>query len=107
MKVLHVLSTNKYSGAENVVCQIIKMFPNEEMVYCSPDGDISSQLKDFNVKFLPINKLSYNELKKVVQDFNPDVIHAHDLRACMVVSKFKNNIISLQANLCDFFYTQF
>ena len=29
MKILHLLQSNRFSGAENVVCQIINMF-NEE-----------------------------------------------------------------------------
>ena len=58
MKVLHLLSSNKYSGAENVVCQIIKMFGNDaEMVYCSPDGDIRKTLNDKNIKFIPLKEL--------------------------------------------------
>ena len=47
MKVLHLLASNKYSGAENVVCQIINMFNGEvEMAYCSPIGEIENSLKD-------------------------------------------------------------
>lgn len=91
MKVLHLLSSNKYSGAENVVCQIIKMFGNDaEMVYCSPDGDIRKTLNDKNIKFIPLKELSKKELKKAVKDFNPDIIHAHDLKACLFASKIKN-----------------
>ena len=90
MKVLHVLSSNIYSGAENVACQIIQMFDNEiEMAYCSPEGQISQSLKDLGVNYLPLKKLSLKELKKVVVEFRPDIIHAHDLRACGVVSSFK------------------
>ena len=52
MKVLHLLASNKYSGAENVVCQIIKMFNNSvEMVYCSVDGPIAQTLKDKGIKW--------------------------------------------------------
>ena len=43
MKVMHVLSSRIYSGAEKVVCQIVKSFREDadmEMVYCSPDSDI-------------------------------------------------------------------
>ena len=47
MRVLHVLASNKYSGAENVACQIIKMFDGEvEMAYCSPDGEIAKSLHE-------------------------------------------------------------
>ena len=49
MRVLHVLHSNQYSGAENVVCQIIEMFKNDEnieMAYCSRDGQIGKVLKE-------------------------------------------------------------
>ena len=37
MKVLHVLNSRIYSGAEKVACQIIKSFRGEsDMVYTSP-----------------------------------------------------------------------
>ena len=86
MKVLHVLSSNKYSGAENVVCQIIDMFDDVEMVYCSPDGDIRNTLKEKNIPFISINKLSVKELKRVVEEYHPDVVHAHDMKAMLYVS---------------------
>ena len=89
MKVLHVLASNKYSGAENVVCQIINMFPEEEMAYCSPNGDIANTLKDKNIKFLPLEKFSLKELKRVVKEFKPDIVHAHDLKAIVLVSLLK------------------
>jgi len=89
MKVLHVLASNKYSGAENVVCQIINMFSEEEMAYCSPDGDIANTLKDKNIKFLPLKKFSLKELKRVIKKFNPDIVHAHDLKAIILVSLIK------------------
>lgn len=88
MKVLHVLSSNKYSGAENVVCQIIKMFDGEiEMAYCSPDGKIRDMLSERNITFLPIEKLNKKELKRVFKDYQPDIIHAHDFRASIIATR--------------------
>lgn len=87
MKVLHVLSSNRFSGAENVVCQIISMFKNDqemEMAYCSLDGEISKALSERNIKFFPVLKLNKKELKKVIKTFNPDIVHAHDMRASFV-----------------------
>ena len=55
MKILHILSSNKYSGAENVACQIIALFREEDDVaYCSPDGQIADALKERNIKFIPL-----------------------------------------------------
>ena len=91
MKVLHILSSNRYSGAENVVCQIIDMFRGEiEMAYCSPDGDIANSLKERNVKFFPLKKLNRKELMRVVKEYQPDIIHGHDLKAVVNVSLLPN-----------------
>ena len=91
MRVLHVLTSNKYSGAENVACQIIKMFDNDiEMAYCSPEGPIENSLKDKGIKFIPMNKFSLSELKRVVKEYNPDILHCHDLKASICGSLIKN-----------------
>lgn len=83
MKVMHVLNSRIYSGAEKVVCQIIKSFRGEvEMVYCSPDSEIVRQmLSEQEVTFLPMEKMSTAELKRVIAEQKPDLIHAHDMRA--------------------------
>ena len=93
MKVLHLLASNVYSGAENVVCQIIDMFNGEvEMVYCSPEGKIRQALEEKNITFMPIDKLNKKELKRVVNEFKPDIIHSHDIRASIVASSFGKKI---------------
>ena len=85
MKVMHVLNSRIYSGAEKVVCQIIKSFrddENMEMVYCSPDSDIVRQmLQEQDVTFLPMENMSTKELRQVIAEQKPDLIHAHDMRA--------------------------
>lgn len=87
MKILHVLASNRFSGAENVVCQIIEMFKdvgNVEMAYCSLDGPIRGTLESANINFFGINKLSKKEIQKVITEYKPDIIHAHDMRASFI-----------------------
>lgn len=82
MKVLQIVNTGIFSGAENVVCQIINAFKNDiEMGYCGYDGPIKNVLEEYNIKFFPIKKMSVAELKRVIKQFSPDVIHTHDMRA--------------------------
>ena len=84
MKVLHILQSNRFSGAENVVCQIISMFKADEsveMVYCSRDGQIREALAERGVRFVPISEVSVGEIKRVIREEKPDVIHAHDMCA--------------------------
>ena len=108
MKILHLLASNKFSGAENVASQIIKMFKNTDMnmVYCSPDGPIAKSLLNKDIKFEPLKKLSVENLKKILKKIQPDIIHAHDMKACYyaaracgkikLISHIHNNAFSSQ-----------
>ena len=83
MKVLHVLNSRIYSGAEKVACQIIKSFRGEiDMVYTSPESDIVAQmLEEQGVTYLPMKNMSVSELSRIIREQKPDLIHAHDMRA--------------------------
>lgn len=86
MKVLHLLQSGHFSGAENVVCQIIGMMkdePDMEMVYCSSDGQIREALDERDIRFVPLSNFSINEIKQVIEKEKPDIIHAHDMRASL------------------------
>lgn len=96
-KVLHVLASNKFSGAENVVCTLIHKFEDEyDMAYCSPFGPIEETLKRKNIKYYGINKLNVKNIKKILKQYNPDIIHAHDYTASVIASfcGFQGKIIS-------------
>lgn len=104
-KVLHLLASNKFSGAENVVCTIIENFKDEyDMVYCSPDGEIKKTLEKKNIQYFPLNKMSIFQLRKVIKEYKPDIIHAHDYTASVFAtfSGFKGKIISHLHNNCPF-----
>ncbi len=86
-RVLHILASDRFSGAENVVCQIINMHRDDDsvsMAYCSPDGQIRQALEKQGIPFYPIKALSVKELSRVRKEFNPDIVHAHDMRASFV-----------------------
>lgn len=87
IRILHVLSSHIYSGAENVVCQIISLFQNDpdyEMIYCSPDGSIRKALEERKISYMPIEKVSRSEVQRVISETAPTLIHAHDVRASIV-----------------------
>ena len=84
MKILHLLKSDKFSGAENVVCQIISMFDlnkDVEFVYCSRDGLIKEALLERNIRFNLMKSFSISEIKRVIKEEKPDIIHAHDMAA--------------------------
>lgn len=87
MKVMHVLNSRIYSGAEKVVCQIIHSFADTdvEMVYCSPESEnVAGMLAEQNITYLTVSKLTPKELSRVIREQKPDLIHAHDMRASFV-----------------------
>lgn len=88
MRIIHLLQSSKFSGAENVVCQIISMMENDDvkMAYCSCDGQIREALSERNIKFLPINNLTVREVKRIIKEYKPDIIHAHDMRASFIAA---------------------
>lgn len=125
-KILHLLRSDRFSGAENVVCQIMTAFSDREdlsMVYCSPDGPIRESLKDKGISFLPLASFSKKALKKALNAFRPDIIHAHDPAAAVLAARYapkgikivshvhgnhKNmRVLSLKTLLFRFYYRRF
>ena len=95
IKIMHLLQSNRFSGAENVVCQIINMmgsYDDKEMAYCSRDGQIREVLNERNIKFLPISNLTVKEVKRIIKEYKPDLIHAHDMRAGFIGALACGNI---------------
>lgn len=89
MKVLHILRSNRFSGAENVVCQVIGRFNSRygyEMAYCSPKGPIADILKDKGIPFIGLDSLSPLNVKKAIDEYKPDIIHAHGTSAGFIAS---------------------
>lgn len=96
-RILHLLASNKYSGAENVACTIINNMSDEyEMCYCSPNGEIEKSLVEKKITFIPLEKLTISEVSRAVEKFSPDIIHAHDFKSSFIASYFynKSRIIS-------------
>ncbi len=90
IKVLHILPSNKFSGAENVVCQIIAMFnasESYEMFYCCPEGPIRKVLYEKKINFIPLTRFSKSNIKQILCEYKPTIIHAHDMLASFLVAQ--------------------
>lgn len=94
IRVLHVLNTNSFSGAENVAIQIINLCKHEniESIYCSPQGKIKDALEKNCINYCLIESLTTKNLKKIINDVKPDVIHAHDRRATLIANMCSKKI---------------
>lgn len=95
IRVLHLLQSNQFSGAENVVCQIIDLFQEEqgiEMAYCSQEGRIREAVISRGITFLPMERLCLKEVRRVVKEYSPSMIHAHDVRASVLAATVSKKI---------------
>lgn len=78
MRILHLLKSNKFSGAENVVLTIMQLFPEYEMIYASPAGPIKEIVKSHGYAFYPLDGTNITSVRKAIKDISPDIVHAHD-----------------------------
>lgn len=102
MKIMHLLQSDQFSGAENVVCQICKISEcnsNIQMLYVSKDGPIKKALKERNIHFYGMKKLNYSNVKKIIKEYKPDIIHAHDVSASVLASLNKSKKIKIISHM--------
>lgn len=95
MKVLHVLNTGKYSGAENVVITLIHALEGEvECAYTSPNGPIREILQEEKITYFPISSTAVNpkELNQIILQYKPNIIHTHDYNAGIMAGLTGTNI---------------
>jgi len=88
MKVLHVLYSRIYTGAEKVAAQIITAFDGKvDMAYASLNSDSVWEILDgMGIQHYGFEELTPASLKKVIREYQPDVIHAHDMRTSFVAA---------------------
>lgn len=84
-KVLHIIPTYNYSGAENVAITIIDSLKKKyNFDYCSFNGNTKDILNEHKINFICINKFNPRSIKKIIREGKYDIIHAHDYKAsCM------------------------
>lgn len=88
MKVLHVLYSRIYTGAEKVAAQIITAFEGKvDMAYASLDSDSVWEILDgMGIQHYSFDELTPAQLGRIIREYKPDVIHAHDMRASFVAA---------------------
>lgn len=87
MKVMHILNTSSFSGAESVAVAIINSTKGAvDSYYVSFSGSIKEVLSKNSIRFIPIVKMSASEIRRVVKLFRPDIIHAHDFKTSVVAA---------------------
>lgn len=92
MKVIHILSSGTYSGAEKVAIEIIENTKSHlDVYYASPSGEIEIILKEQKINYIKMKEFTLTEVKKIIKENKPEIIHAHDFRATVYSSLGKQN----------------
>jgi glycosyltransferase involved in cell wall biosynthesis len=95
MKILYTITKSEEGGAQTHVYQLVKYFfslGHEVVVMSAPGGWLENKIKDLGVKFVsnkyfansfnPLNCFwAMTEIKKLVQEWQPDIIHCHSTGA--------------------------
>lgn len=86
-KIFFIMSTDDASGAEKVNFDIISGLKDKyEFYWVSRQGKINDYLKEKNIKWIKIDKLSVNEIRRITKLYNPDILHATDFKASVICS---------------------
>ena len=81
-RILHVLKSSIYSGAENVVINLIHQLQEQyDVAYVATDGAIREVLEREGIQHFLLKEYSKKGLARIVEEFQPDLIHAHDFTA--------------------------
>lgn len=93
-RVLHLLRSSEYAGAENVAITIIQAFRNEyDMIYVSSDGSIKKNLEAAQIRYVLLKNYSRKEILRVIRKFRPDIVHAHDYTASVLAASLKKDFL--------------
>lgn len=94
IRVLHVLKSSSYSGAENVAITIIKhLNENYEAAYLATKGTVEDVLRKEGICYFLLDKFSMKNISNIIKEYQPDIVHAHDFTATvlcsMILQKFR------------------
>lgn len=92
--IIHLLQSNKLSGAENVAISMINHLKDMyDCYYCSPVGPICKTLKERGIKYIPLVNNNIKEYSEIIKKYKPVIIHAHDVKASLIASTQKTRNI--------------
>ena len=81
-----MLGSNNLWGAEKIAVEICKNLTQEgfDIIYTSPDGPIRKTLEEMGVEYVALSSLKPGIIRKIADDYKPDIIHAHDNKASLI-----------------------
>ena len=85
LRIMHVLKSSVYSGAENVVITIIRSLSEQfDFIYVATDGPIREVLERENIPFQLLPAFDRKNLYGAIAARHPDIVHAHDFSATVL-----------------------
>lgn len=92
-KIFFIVNTNVFSGAESVNINIINNLKNKyDFYWVSHKGIINEYLSLYNINFIEIKKVNIKEIRRVIKEYKPDILHATDYKASVICSLVSNRI---------------
>lgn len=91
-KVLHVLKSSIYSGAEHIVFTIVKRLTGQfDLIYVASEGPIREALEREGLPFELLTRFDRKHLNIIIKRQKPDIIHAHDFSATVLCASIKGD----------------
>lgn len=99
-KIFFIMSTNDKSGAEIVNFDIIDNLQEKyEFYWVSQKGKINQYLEEKKIKWIEVSHLSIKEIKRIINEHSPDILHSTDFRASFYTALANNKKITQISHL--------
>ncbi len=62
------------------------------MAYCSPEGPIRREVEERGIPYIGLESFSVGEVRRVIKEYQPELIHSHDMRATLASVLFRGKV---------------
>lgn len=109
MKILYLITGLGGGGAEKVVCDLADEMFNKgyevKIAFLTGSIVVLPKNKDIELIYLGLNNLSngcrvYNKFRKIILDFQPDIVHAHMVHA-NIFARLSRMFITIPKLICS------
>lgn len=109
MRILYVITGLGLGGAEKVVCELADEMFNKghevKIAFLTGNIVVSPKNKNIELIYLGLNNLSdgysvYKKFKKIILDFQPDIVHSHMVHA-NIFARLSRRFIKIPRLICS------
>lgn len=81
MRIVYLVPTNKFAGAENMTLLLAQQMKKQHHVlFVCPDGPLVKRVEEAGVQHETVQQISVGEIKRIEREYHPDLFHAVDFR---------------------------